>query len=543
MDDAEAPALAPEPTPRAAIEPDAPLEPPAPIGEPVRKKLKISPETLAASRMKPAQPTQAQLQERRKAVFAAYEPPDFIFPDKKRPKIAMDDAFSAGVNWAGNSLFNLAFSQGYTFLGYQVLAEMTLIPEYRLISEVLATEMTRKWIKIESAKDEADKKNGGKGGSQEKRIKELTEEMDRLDVRECFRKIAEQDGFYGRTHLYIDTGDTDDRPELMTPIGDGSINNKITRAKIKKGDIQALRVVEPVWAYPANYNANNPLKPTWYRPETWYAMATEIHSSRFLTFIGREVPDLLKPAFSFGGLSLTQMAKPYVDNWLVTRQSVSDIIQAFSQMILQTDLSTTLSGASQELFDRLDLFNNLRNNRGVMAIDKDTEDFKNVSAPLGSLDKLQAQAQEHMATPSRTPVLKLFGITPTGLNTSTDGEIRVWYDTVHAHQGKFFTPHLTTIFHLAQINKWGEIDPDLSFSYEKLYELTEKEQAEMRKVEAETAGVYIDKGITDPLEERRRLAAEPGSPYASLDVDDVPEIEEIEPGNIRETEKDEVQGE
>ncbi|WP_198327721.1 hypothetical protein [Mesorhizobium sp. WSM1497] len=36
----------------------------------------------------------------------------------------------------------------------------------------------------------------------------------------------------------------------------------------------------------------------------------------------------MKPTYSFGGLSLSQMVKPYVDNWLETRQSVNDIISA-----------------------------------------------------------------------------------------------------------------------------------------------------------------------------------------------------------------------
>ena len=40
-------------------------------------------------------------------------------------------------------------------------------------------------------------------------------------------------------------------------------------------------------------------------------MGRQVHTSRILTFIGRPVPDLLKPAYSFGGLSLVQLG--YVD--------------------------------------------------------------------------------------------------------------------------------------------------------------------------------------------------------------------------------------
>ena len=43
-------------------------------------------------------------------------------------------------------------------------------------------------------------------------------------------------------------------------------------------------------------------------------MANEVHASRLMTTIPFPVSDLLKPAYSFGGLSLIQMGKPYVDN-------------------------------------------------------------------------------------------------------------------------------------------------------------------------------------------------------------------------------------
>ena len=98
---------------------------------------------------------------------------------------------------------------------------------------------------------------------------------------------------------------------------------------------------------------------------------------------------------------MTQMAQPYVDIWLRTRESVGEIIHAFSVMVLTTNLATTTmpggsGGGGGDVLARLELFNMLRDNQGVFVIDKATEEFKNVSAPLGGLDHLQAQAQEHL---------------------------------------------------------------------------------------------------------------------------------------------------
>ena len=180
-----------------------------------------------------------------------------------------------------------------------------------------------------------------------------------------------------------------------------------------------------------------------------------MHATRLLTFIGREVPDLLKPAYSFGGLSMSQMVKPYVDNWLRVRQSVSDLISTFSTSGIKTDLSQMLSAGGEQLFKRLVLFNSNRDNQGLMVLDKDTEEYFNVSTPLTTLDQLQAQAQEHMASVSRIPLVKLLGISPAGLNASSEGEIETFDDTINAGQEALIRPNLTRLLHFVQLNALG----------------------------------------------------------------------------------------
>ena len=467
-------------------------------------------------------------------LFQAYQPPPGVLPNGVKP-MAMDDATQSALMWAQSSL-GAYWSEGLTFMGYAYLSELTLRPEYRVMSQVIATEMTRKWIKFEAAGDE-DKTD---------QIKELENEFTRLCVRDVFYKLAEMDGWMGRTHLYLDTGATDDRPELLTDIGDGL--TKASDVKFKRGDLRRITMVEPVWTYPQNYNATDPLHPNWYKPDTWFVMGKQVHASRLLTFIGRPVPDVLKPAYAFGGLSLSQIAKPYVDNWLQTRQSVNDIIRAFSVMVLQTDLSSMVSssdesglpGEGSSLFNRLDLFNLLRDNRGIFAIDKEGEDFKNVSAPLGTLDTLQAQSQEHMASVSRIPIVKLLGISPAGLNASSEGELKAFYDTINSFQEFFFRPHLTVVSRFAQRNIWGDVDEDITFKFNDLWAMDELQAANVRKTEAETDDILVNgvNAIT-PAESRKRVAGDASTPYAGLDADDVPEpVEEPDDPkiNIRGTE-------
>ncbi len=442
--------------------------------------------------------------------FGLPKPPPGVVP-ADQPTMAQDTALSSASSWAGG-YYGYAFTEGLEFLGYPYLAELAQRPEYRRIVEVIATEMTRKWIKLTTTGEKEDND----------KIKQIEDEMDRLDVQQVFKKLAEEDGFFGRSHLYLDTGDTENPDELMTPIGNG--RDAISEAKVKKDGLKALRAVEAVWTYPTNYNSNDPLRGDWYTPDMWFVMGKRIHASRLLTFIGREVPDLLKPAYSFGGLALTQMAKPYVDNWLTTRQSVQDIITSFSVMVLKTNMAADLQAGGEQTINRAVFFNNLRNNRGLFMVDKTEEEFQNVSAPLSSLDLLQAQAQEHMASVSGIPLVKLLGIQPAGLNASSDGEIRVFYDWIAAYQQALFRPNLTRVIDFIQLSLFGAIDADISFEFEPLWTLNEKEEAERRKIDAETGQILIDSGAVSPEEERRRIATAPDAMYQGLDPEDAPDL-------------------
>ena len=427
----------------------------------------------------------------------------------------MDSDFGGVSDWAANP-YQGWFAEGQAFMGYPALAILQQRTEYRAIVETFAQEMTRKWIKFTS-KGDADNTE---------KLAQIEDEFERLEVRDRFRECAEKDGFFGRSHLFADFGDWEKSEELKTSIGDGRDQASLQKLKGKK--LERLRTIEATWVYPSIYNSTDPLAPDWYKPKSWFVMSKEVHASRLMTFIGREVPDILKPAYAFGGLSISQMVKPYVDYWLGIRSSAGDIVQAFSVFVLSTDLSQTLMEGGDQLFRRAELFNRVRRNSGLMMISKDDEDFKNVAAPLAGLHELVAQAQEHMAAPAKIPLVKLTGISPSGLNASSDGEMRCFNDEVHSRQESLFRPNLTRILGFVQIGLFGEVDPNIGFEFEPLYELSEKEQAEVRKIEAETGQILVDTGAISQEEERARVAADPSTPYAGLDPDDMPDLESEE---------------
>lgn len=438
-------------------------------------------------------------------IIEPYEPPAGVIPRAvQSDALAMD---STPYDWV-NSVYC-----GHHFKGYPYLALLSQQPEYRKMAETIAKQMTRKWIKVVVTGD-ADKSE---------KVKQMEDALDRYRVCEAFRKAAELDGFFGRGQIYIDVKTPSGIPAQEDP---DELNSVLLRdpAKIKKDSLIGFKVVEPVWTYPSAYNSTNPLAADYYKPTSWFVMGKTVHASRLMMFRSREVPDLLKASYNFGGLSMSQLAEPYVNNWLRTRDSVSDMLHAFSTSGIKTNMVATLSGdADPTLFKRAELYNNMRDNRGVLMIDKESEDFFQFNTPLSGLDALQAQAQEQMSSVSNIPLVYLLGITPSGLNATSEGEIEVFESYILSMQETLFTDNLKKAFDVIQLSEFGNIDPEIGFDYVPLSQMDSEQLATIRKTDADADAVLITAGVISPDESRTRIAAAEDSPYHGLEAN--PDLE------------------
>lgn len=422
-------------------------------------------------------------------------------PDGVKPNgLAMDS--SPLGNFGADCFF------GTGFIGYPRLAELAQISEYRSVSETTANEMTRQWIEIKSVGEEDNSET----------IKQIEECYERLNVRDVFRKAIETDGLFGRGQILVQIKDHDGK--LANPL-------LLTEKTIAKGSLKALVNIEPMWTTPAPYNAIDPTLPDFYKPKAWYVMAQEIHASRLFTLISRPVPDMLKPAYNFGGVSMTQLMMPYVERWLRTVDSVSDLLHSFSLSGIKTDMSAILSGSDDgdtNIMLRAELYNRLRDNRGLMLLSKDEEEFFQFNTPLSGLDALLAQSQEQMAAPSHTPLVKLLGITPSGLNASTEGEIAVYYDHIRAMQENLLRDPLDKLLKLVQLHLFGKVNDNITFDFVPLQQMSETDLSTIRKSDTDRDVAYIQAGVVSAEEVRGRLASEPDSGYNGIDVEDVPEM-------------------
>lgn len=432
---------------------------------------------------------------------------DYNYP-VKAPEIMLG-VIPAGANApalvamdSGSNFFSPSFFQNNSagFPGYPHLAFLATRAEYRAMAGALSKEMTREWITLNSTETAGD--------ATKKKITELTKKIEDIGLQQVIQRSIEHDALFGRAQILIDIKGHN----LTTPL-------ILSEKTIAKDSFNKVTTVEAIWTTPSAYNAIDPVAADFYKPAKWFMLGKEVHASRLLTIVTRPVPDMLKPAFNFGGMSLSQLAEPYVDNWLRTRQSVSDIINNFSITGLATDMGQVLTGDDdgEDLMNRAALFTANRSNQGLFLHDKEREELVQVNTPLGGLHELQAQSQEHMCAVSTTPSTILLGVAPGGFGDVAEGEIEAWEKRVGSEQ-EFYRVPIYTILCVLQLSMYGAIDEDITFTFNSLSQMTKKELSEIRAADATAAQTYVGMGAVDNTEVREKIARDPESGFQGLDL-------------------------
>lgn len=414
--------------------------------------------------------------------------------------MAFDDAGGgpgAFPNQAYLGAFNLYFP------GYPYLAMLTQRSEFRQPVATVAKEMTRKWIEF---------KSNGAAGSKSDKIKKIEDAFRHFKVKHIFRRGEIYDGQYGVGHIFVNIKGQTDRESKGLPL-------EVDPKAIPQGSLLGFKTIDPTWVTPIMWNASDATADDYYVPETWNVLGTEVHKSRIKQIISYEVPDIIKPAYNFGGISLQQLIESYVDRWLKTVGGINRIINNYSQTVLKTDMSSVLGGGEDSnIRKRMKLARQYGDNMGMFLLDMNKEDMVIVQTSLSGLSELQAQAQEHMAAPTHLPLVVLTGITPSGLNASSEGEIEIFHDWVHSQQEDVFRDTLEWVFQIIQLHLFGHIDEDILFDFVPLKQLTGEALARVKKTESEKDIAYIDAGVVDSQEVREKVARDPDSGFTNLNV-------------------------
>lgn len=468
---------------------------------------------------------------------------------EKKNEVALDNAFAPAVSLGApkkgskyfkdymamdtcirNVLSQINASNQFVgfpaFVGYALLSSVSQEALIRAGVEAVADDMTRKPVELFYDED------GNEDG--EKLINDLNADLLKFKVKEVMNKAKLKDGFFGGCLVYIDVGNLSDE-QKMKPL-------LLDKRTFKAGSLRGFKIIEPVNICAGDYNTTDPMDEHFFNPEWWYILGKRYHASRFLYIAGNDVDMLLKPAYNFFGISEAQLALDYVAHFVANREAAQELLNKFSLTCIGTNLSQALTqdGSWSDIVARIKAFNKFKTNNGTFVFDKETEELMQLNTPLSGVKDIVEMSLTLLTAIWRIPKLVYIGEGEGGLNASSQEQLRTYYSYIHSLQEKIFTKPYDTIIKLLQLNRGLEPDEKLMFKFQSLWDMDEKERADLNKVLAERDIAYINSGVLSQEEARRRLSLDRYSGYSDIDVDDLPTPQEqpLQDGGDEKGEKD-----
>ena len=299
--------------------------------------------------------------------------------------------------------------------------------------------------------------------------------------------------------------------------------------KITKNSYRGFSVVEPQWLT-YEFDAESSMDPTskhFYEP-TWLVKpdGTRIHRSWVIRLINKEVCDILKPTYYFGGLSLTQML--YERMWCADKIANEAPLLAMTKRLLIADGNMEQMIAEPQkanlFFKAINFF---RDNFSVF-VKKPGAQIQQVDTSLSDLTPLTMSQYQLVAAIAQIPVTKLMKNVPSGLQSTGQYEWDDYAQKLIGIQEKDFRPILERHLELyCRSSYWenGEQRKDLQFSVEfNPIDLPKtQEKTQMASSQVSTAASMLGNGLATVAEVRAFLRKTGNSFFDVVGVE-VPEI-------------------
>ena len=293
---------------------------------------------------------------------------------------------------------------------------------------------------------------------------------------------------------------------------------------VKPNSFKGFAVVDPHWLTYKwdDESATDPTSPHFLEP-TWIEVGgKKIHRSWVIRVVNSEIPDILKPAYYYGGLSLTQMI--YERVWCADKLANEAPLLAMTKRLLIADgnLEQMITDARHTniFFKAINYF---RDNFSIF-IKKPSSNVTQLDTNLSELTALTMAQYQLVSAIAQIPVTKLMKNVPTGLQSTGDYEWDDYAQTLRAIQERDYTPLLRKHYELYCASYYPErTDIKLDIEWNSIDVPKEKEQVQMASQLATTIGSLCSQGIIMVREGRNMLrsSSNPMFQYVEADVPDL----------------------
>ncbi len=245
------------------------------------------------------------------------------------------------------------------------------------------------------------------------------------------------------------------------------------------------------------------------RDEETGVMVSRVHHSRIVRFIGRELPYYEKVAELYWGESELEA----IYHELVKRDNVSSNIAALTFRAninyMETDsldqmLAVNNVEAQRRFWNTLQAQSVIESNFGTRLVNKG-DAIHNTQYTFTGLPEVYDRVMMDVAGAARTPVTKLFGRSPAGMNSTGESDMNNYYDYIDGLRENYFRPILEKILPIMALSVWGEVPENMQIDFPPLQTPDSEELATIAEKKTQSILSVYQSDLMDAATAKKEL--------------------------------------
>lgn len=362
----------------------------------------------------------------------------------------------------------------------------------------------------------------------------------RLRIKQTLNWVDKMSRLYGEYYAYIDVGQPPEAPLDPATVGKDGLRFVIpmSRSQLSDGECET-----------------DPLSPEYGRPKFYTVSsntqgAVNIHPSRIIRMFGTETPS---QGFGYQrGESVLQYLMTSVMQYDGVMANVASLVyEAKVDVIQYPGLSQVLDGGDQEVafLKAQNLAMLMKGNNGVLLLEgASSKDgvgavYSQKTMSFATLPDLIDRFQSQLAGAANSNRARMFGVSAGGMGSTGNLELSTYYDFINSRQSNYLEPALTILDECIIRSALGSRPDDLWYEWNALWQISDKERADIGNTLANAAKTLADAGIlpADVLSEPVTLALVNAGVFPGLDqalddfidaggeIDPEPDLSELPP--------------
>ena len=320
-------------------------------------------------------------------------------------------------------------------------------------------------------------------------------------------------------------------------VDDAAYDQPFDLAKIGKGSYHGFTIIEPSWIYPEvdSDDLINPLSPFFFEPMYWSLNTVHgsrkfriqrIHRSWMVIVRHKEVPDMLRPMYYYGGIPLTQEIYEAV--------FCADKLMNEAPKLAMCKRTTVVKGdpvdfvANPEgLVGRLRARSQVQDNFGILYVGRNT-DVQQLETSLSEFDEIISKANQRVASIAQMPETKLFKTQLAGMNSAGRYEWDDYGQLLQDIEHNWYTPCLQLHYKLDGMSQAG-VPLAVKIEWNKIELQTEQEQDQVASGRQQRVNNAIQAGYLSP-DEGRTIMRTHDDLFSALSAENPVEQQQQQPG-------------